>query len=94
MNVINAHSGRQHLAVGDCESTIARSTWPLEDAYFVIRKIEPGIWRAWITLEIHETTCYQRRGGKGNHVRTVRMPLTVRWLHPRHPFQHVAFIET
>lgn len=93
MKVIDAHTGLE-VHVGDRiplpdprffstpESSRRRMGAGLDDYYYDVLSIRPGIWSA----SMDTVTVYNGRA------RRETVPLAVRWTHPRYLLQHIAFV--
>lgn len=94
MKIIDAHTGLV-VKVGrpyamPCpdrfstpETSRSRMKGGVRDNFYIITKVYPGIFSA------SADVMFQRNGERSF---VERAPLTVRWLHPGFPFQHIAFV--
>lgn len=96
MRVIDAHTGLD-VHVGDRialpdprvfstpEYSRQRVARGLRDYYYDVLAIHPGVFSATMDARFVE-------GGRQRILRN--LPLSVRWTHPRYPWQHIAFVPT
>lgn len=75
-------AGRYPTHIPGPEDSIARFQRDPNNNYYEPLKLTPGIFKAHMVARIVQD----------GHTWIEKVPLTVRWMHPRLPFQHVAFV--